>query len=221
MKITRDSSTRIYLRRVFLKEFLDILAVPASGVYVPFTCYRRCLACTKIVLCAIQRFVCCCICIAWRVRIQPSPPCVQCIIKRRRVSEGGGGCSVWLHCDRKTERSGRALGRKYWDVSSSGGFAPAPPGFSALVPLPMGGLNPRLKKGCYGIPPRSVEATESALRLLPSRALSSAQFMLIITRPGRRTRPLWRGPGIAHCYLGGKMHVGTNHLPPKEATRHE
>jgi hypothetical protein len=146
---------------------------------------------------------------------------LQCIIKRRRVSEGGGGCSVWLHCDRKTERSGRALGRKYWDVSSSGGFAPAPPGFSALVPLPMGGLNPRLKKGCYGIPPRSVEATESALRLLPSRALSSAQFMLIITRPGRRTRPLWRGPGIAHCYLGGKMHVGTNHLPPKEATRHE
>jgi hypothetical protein len=143
----------------------------------------------------------------------------QCIIKRRLVSEGGSRCSV--HCDRKTERSGRALGRKCWVVSSSGGLAPAPPGFSALVPLPMGGVNPRLKKGCYGIPLRSVEATESALRLLPSRALSSAQFVLIITRPGRRTRPLWWGPGVAHSYLGGKIHVGTNHLPPKEATRHE
>ena len=90
-----------------------------------------------------------------------------------------------------------------------------------MVPLPMGGLYPRLKKGCHSIPPQSVEATESALRLLPSRALSSAQFVLIINPPGRRTRPLWWAPGIAHSYLGGKIHVGTNHLPPKEATRYE
>jgi hypothetical protein len=38
---------------------------------------------------------------------------------------------------------------------------------------------------------RSVEAPESALGLLTSRALSSAQFALIITAARRRMRPLW------------------------------
>jgi hypothetical protein len=69
MKITRESSTRTYLRRVLLKEFLDVWAVPTLGVHVPFTCYRRCLACAETDLYAIQRFVSCCNCIASRVRI--------------------------------------------------------------------------------------------------------------------------------------------------------
>jgi hypothetical protein len=106
-----------------------------------------------------------------------------------------------------------------WAVPSGGGFAPVPPGFSALVPVPMRGLYPRFKKGCRSIPPRSVEATESALGLLPSRALSSAQFVLIITAAGRERLPC-RDWSMA-LYLGGKIHVDTNHLPPKEATRHE
>jgi hypothetical protein len=58
-----------------------------------------------------------------------------------------------------------------------GGFAPAPPGFSAVVPLPIGGLSEQIVKG--GMPqhpPGSVEATESTLGSLPSVALSSAQF---------------------------------------------
>ena len=56
-----------------------------------------------------------------------------------------------------------------WAVSQGGGFAPAPPGFSASVPVPMRGLDPQvMEKGCHSIPPRSVEATESALGLLPS-----------------------------------------------------
>jgi hypothetical protein len=60
------------------------------------------------------------------------------------------------------------------------------------VPVPMRGPYKLLvKKGCRSIPPRSVEATESALGLLPSRALSSAQFALIITAARRRMRPLW------------------------------
>jgi hypothetical protein len=38
-----------------------------------------------------------------------------------------------------------------------------------LVPVPMRGTYKLLvKKGCRSIPPRSVEATESALGLLPS-----------------------------------------------------
>jgi hypothetical protein len=37
------------------------------------------------------------------------------------------------------------------------------------VPVPMRGLYPDvIEKGCNSIPPRSVEATESALGLLPS-----------------------------------------------------
>jgi hypothetical protein len=76
------------------------------------------------------------------------------------------GRSVSVHCNRKTERSGCVMGRECWVVSSGRGLAPAPPGFSALVPVPMRGLYPHvIKKGCSGIPPRSVEATESALRV--------------------------------------------------------
>jgi hypothetical protein len=88
------------------------------------------------------------------------------------------------------------------------------------MPVPMRGLYSRFKKGCRSIPPRSVEATESALGLLPSRALPSAQFVLIIVAPGGGRSLPCRAWSMA-LYLGGKIHVDTNHLPPKEATRHE
>jgi hypothetical protein len=124
---------------------------------------------------------------------------------------------VALHCNRKTEGCGRVMKRECWAVPGSGGFAPAPPGFSALVPLPMRGLYPRRKNGCRSIPPRSVEATESALRLLPSRALSSAQFALIITTAGagRSLRWTW----FMALYPREKVYVGTNHLPPRRQLR--
>jgi hypothetical protein len=62
-------------------------------------------------------------------------------------------------------------------------------------------------------PYRSVEATESALGLLPSMALSSAQFGLIIAA--------WRrffaiGSGVWQFYLGGKIRL--SRIPfPQEA----
>jgi len=152
--------------------------------------------------------------------------CFQCIIKGRPASEGGSSLwrrhrSVSLHCNRKTERSGCLMERVLGPVSSGGGFAPEPPGFSALVPVPMRGLYPQvIKKGMQGIPPRSVEATESALGLLPSRALSSAQFVLIITADRRRTRTLWWD--LEYGTLPwGKDPRWHESLPPKEATRNE
>ena len=57
-----------------------------------------------------------------------------------------------------------------------------------LMPLPMLGLL-RIdeKEGCQSIPLyRSVEATESALGLLPSMALSSAQSITDCTAVGER-----------------------------------
>src|ERR1017187_5894853 len=69
------------------------------------------------------------------------------------------------------------LEQKAMGNAACGGFAPAPPGFSALMPLPIGSsCKQTAKRGCRGIPPGSVEATEAALGLLPSMALSSAQF---------------------------------------------
>ena len=152
---------------------------------------------------------------------------LQCIIKGCPASEGGSRlcrrrCSVWLHSNRKTERSDCVVGRECWAVPGGGGFAPAPPGFSALVPVPMRGLYQHLvKKGCRSsIPPRSVEAAESALGLLPSMALSSAQLRLIITAAGAG-RALPGGSWSMALYLGGKIHVDHESSPPKEATRHE
>ena len=83
------------------------------------------------------------------------------------------------------------MGREYWAVPGGGGFAPSPPGFSALV-----------------------EATESALGLLPSMALSSAQLRLIITAAGGG-RVLPDGCWSMALYFGGKIQVDTNHLPPQ------
>jgi hypothetical protein len=159
-------------------------------------------------------------------RIPPSPPCFQCIIRGRPASEGRSDVwrrrrSISLHCNRKTERSGCLMEKECWVVSSRGGFAPAPPGFGALVPVPMRGLYTQvIKKGCSSIPPRSVEATESALGLLPSRALSSAQFALIITAARRRLRPLrWE---LEYGTLPwGKVPRWHESPSPKEATQHE
>jgi len=160
-------------------------------------------------------------------RPHPLNSSLQCIIKGCPASEGGSSlcrrrCSVWLHSNRKTERSDCVVGRECWAVPGGGGFAPAPPGFSALVPVPMRGLYQHLvKKGCRSsIPPRSVEAAESALGLLPSMALSSAQIRLIITAAAAG-RALPGGSWSMALYLGGKIHVDHESSPPKEATRHE
>jgi hypothetical protein len=73
------------------------------------------------------------------------------------------------------------------------GFAPAPPGFSALVPLPIRTLCEQIAEGgCRSIPPGSVEATESALGLPPGIALPSAQSGLILLR---RMRGRWARKG--------------------------
>jgi len=55
---------------------------------------------------------------------------------------------VLLHCNRKTDGCGRGrvMKRACWAVPGSGGFAPAPPGFSALLPLPMRGLSQEGKR---------------------------------------------------------------------------
>ena len=76
-------------------------------------------------------------------------------------------------------------------VETDGGFAPVPPGFSALLPLPIRSFFEQIaKRGCRSIPLESVEATESALGLLPSMALSSAQSKTDSTAVGRELH-LW------------------------------
>jgi hypothetical protein len=78
------------------------------------------------------------------------------------------------------------------------GFAPAPPGFCALVPLPMWALcRQPAERGMPQHPPASVEATESALGLLPSMALSSAQFKTDSTEVGKELH-LWMGSKVRH-----------------------
>jgi hypothetical protein len=84
------------------------------------------------------------------------------------------------------------------------GFAPAPPGFCALVPLPMWALcRQPAERGMPQHPPASVEATESALGLLPSMALSSAQSGLILLREDKR-RIFSRGAERITLNLRGK-----------------
>jgi hypothetical protein len=78
------------------------------------------------------------------------------------------------------------LEQKAMGNAACGGFAPAPPGFSALMPLPIRGVcASRQRKGDAVASPGSVEATETALGLLPSMALSSAQFKTDSTAAGR------------------------------------
>jgi hypothetical protein len=81
-------------------------------------------------------------------------------------------------------------GRPLWGnlgerkVGSSGGFAPRPPRFNALMPVR------KLWKGKTGsvADPASVPAPESALGLLLSRALSSAQAEAIVAKRKRREK---------------------------------
>src|ERR1039458_2864011 len=71
------------------------------------------------------------------------------------------------------------------------GFAPAPPGFCAFVPLPIRAFcRQTAERGMPQHPPGPVEATEAALGLLPSMALSSAQFKTDSTAVGTDLR-LW------------------------------
>src|SRR5437667_6910542 len=79
-------------------------------------------------------------------------------------------------------------GRHWWwtlgerEEGSSGGFAPRPPRFNALVPVR------KLGKGTTGpfADPASVPAPGSALGLLLSRALSSAQAGAIVAKRRRK-----------------------------------
>jgi hypothetical protein len=98
------------------------------------------------------------------------------------------------------------------------GFAPAPPGFIAwCLSRCWGSLQETDEKGdAESIPPyRSVEATESALGLLLSIALSSAQFGLILLRRDQEAH-LCGGFGRDDTKPWGKVVQAKNHLPPKE-----
>ena len=143
-------------------------------------------------------------------------------MKGRSAFEGGsclwgGRRSVSLQSNRQIERSPWA-GKRMLQLPKGGGFAPVPLGFSALMPVPMRGLyQPLMKKGCRGIPPRSVEATESALGLLPSMALSSAQLRLIITAGGERRASRW---ALEYGTLSWGKDARCDESPsPKEATQ--
>ena len=76
---------------------------------------------------------------------------------------------------------------------SGQGLCPRTPRIYRLMPLPMLGLLWMHEKGDGGAFPlfESVEATESALRLLPSIALSSAQSGLILLGRGIQRRFWW------------------------------
>jgi hypothetical protein len=112
------------------------------------------------------------------------------------------------------------LQKEGWIAGAAcGGFAPAPPGFSALVPLPMWGLLPAdMDKGMLQHPLASVEATESALGLLPSMALSSAQFKTDSTAAGKELH-LWMGSKSTTLYLGGSV-LAEGSRSPQGGTQH-
>jgi hypothetical protein len=86
----------------------------------------------------------------------------------------------------------------------AGALPPRPQDF-ALWCLSRCGLSVgrQLKGGCRSIPPESVEATESALGLLPSIALSSAQSGPILLRQDKR-RIFARGSERMTLNLRGK-----------------
>src|SRR5437667_3645726 len=84
-------------------------------------------------------------------------------------------------------KKGRPLccNRSEREVGSSGGFAPRPPRFNALVPVRKLGK----RKTRSFADPVSVPAPGSALGLLLSRALSSAQAAAIVAKRKRREKP--------------------------------
>ena len=82
------------------------------------------------------------------------------------------------------------------------GFAPVPPGFSALLPLPMRGLYPHvMEKGCRSIPLDRSRPLSRRSGCFPAGALSSAQRGLIITLAGASFS---MDPEVWHFTFGGK-----------------
>jgi len=89
--------------------------------------------------------------------------------KRKQLVATGAALSGYIAIAKLAFRScagKKVLGRGRRRV------APAPPGFGALVPVPMRGLySDLIEKGCRSIPLDGSRPTESALGLLPSMAL--------------------------------------------------
>ena len=81
------------------------------------------------------------------------------------------------------------------------------------MPLPMRALCQQTdERGMRSIPPGSVEATESALGLLPSTALSSAQSGLILLRWDKR-RTFAVDSERLTLSPGGKWSAEESHFP--------
>ena len=87
----------------------------------------------------------------------------------------------YVNAIRKDAHGGN-LGER--EVGSSGGFAPRPPRFNALVPVRNLGKG---KTGSFA-DPGSVPAPGSALGVLLSRALSSTQAEAIVAKRKRREK---------------------------------
>ena len=132
-------------------------------------------------------------------------PSIQCIIRGRPISEGGSRFwrrSVSPCSNRKRECSRSVVGGECWPARGDGGFAPAPPGFSALLPLPMRGFYPHvMKKGCHSIPLDRSRPLSRRSGCFPAGALSSAQLGLIITWRAR-SASCSIGPEVWHFTLG-------------------
>ena len=119
------------------------------------------------------------------------------------ASDGGSSlwrwrCSVW-DCNRKTE----AVGRKCWVVSSDGGLAPAPPGFSALVPVPLRGITQDVKRDAVASPLDRSRPLSRRSGCFPAGPYPPLSSLLIITAPGAGDA-LPGGAWSMAFYLGGK-----------------
>jgi hypothetical protein len=89
-----------------------------------------------------------------------------------------------------------------------------------LVPLPIWSFTCQIAKGGRrGIPLVSVEATEPALGLLPSIALSSAQSALILQGRDKRSGSLRVGSEGVTLDLGGSG-PSEESLSPQGGTQH-
>ena len=98
-----------------------------------------------------------------------------------------------------------------------GGFAPTPQDLALWCLSRLGvSRGPDSGRGTQEHPPVSVEATESALGLLPSIALSSAQFGLILLR---RKGVFAAGSGSMTLDLGGSG-PSEESLSPQGGTQH-
>gem|GEM_PF-4541928 len=86
-----------------------------------------------------------------------------------------------------------------------GGFAPAPPGFNALMPLPIGSFYKQTAKGgCRSIPlhrSRPLSRRSGCFPVLPYPPLSSRQILL---RWEKRLQ-FWMGSKSSTICLGGSV----------------